>query len=413
MKKSIISSLILIVLFVILGASFSSCDDNDAPQESNKKDEVLDEEEYNRIKGYILNEFDEIWFSPSDVSKNVRLFAAQNKQQSHALCKGFINKEWDGNEITISYGDYGSVSMTPSIESGVYDEIRFNLKDITPFTLYIATPEYCAKENSTSTGSVDIIWWECENCLERYKNNPPERCEMCLLGKDFTSFRPIMGTEAPDIPFNGHEAVLMRKAGNGLEALYIGTTNVGAENETEFGKYFWWGDFVGAYSNSGFDFSEYNPAIKTYNKSAWDLYKPGWFTSYEDMITLRARFDAANFNWGGKWRMPTRNDWGWLENNASWTWTENYKSSGVNGYIVKSNETDGEVFLPAAGYCKGRELINPQTNGKYWCVRSTMGHYENFNGYKTSDYLKFTSYSSNPTYTEFRYLGLSVRPVSN
>jgi non-specific serine/threonine protein kinase len=414
MKKTIVSRLMLISLFVILGAALSSCDDNEPQQDSTQKDEALDEEEYNRIKGYILNEFDEIWFSPSDDSKNIRLFAAQNEEQSHALCEGVINKEWDGNDVTISYGEYGSVSVTPSIENGVYDEISFNLKEIQPFTLFIASQEYCAKENSTSSATVDVVWWECETCLERYKNNPPEAaCRICGRHKDFTRYRRVMGTEVLNDPFNGHEAVLMRKAGNGVEALYIGTTNVGAGNKTEIGKYFWWGDIVGAYSNSGFDFSENNPAIKTYNKSAWDLVEPGYFTSREDMNNLRSRFDAASFNWGGKWRMPTWKDWSWLKFNCSWTWTENYESSGVKGYIVKSNETEGEIFLPAAGYCKGSELIYPQVLGKYWSRGSFRAGYDAGDGYKTSDILRFTPSTAYPDYSEYRCMGLSVRPVSN
>ena len=78
--------------------------------------------------------------------------------------------------------------------------------------------------------------------------------------------------------------------------------------------------------------------------------------------------DAASVVLGGKWRIPTDEEWKELLNtdNCSWTWTT---LDGVNGYMVQSNKsgyTDNWIFLPAAG-CRDREnLSDVGEYGYYW-----------------------------------------------
>ena len=78
--------------------------------------------------------------------------------------------------------------------------------------------------------------------------------------------------------------------------------------------------------------------------------------------------DAARANWGGKWRTPTDEEWTWLRNNCTWTWTNDYLGDGSNkaGRIVTSNVNGNVIFLPAAGGRYGDILNDAGIRGNYW-----------------------------------------------
>ena len=117
--------------------------------------------------------------------------------------------------------------------------------------------------------------------------------------------------------------------------------------------------------------------------------------------------DAASVALGGKWRMPTDEEWTELRNtdNCSWTWTT---IDGVDGYKVqskKSGYTDNWIFLPAAGYRRSSNLSNVGPYGYYWS--SSLGMY----GPDDACGLDFgSSYVSRGIY--YRSDGQSIRPVS-
>ena len=79
--------------------------------------------------------------------------------------------------------------------------------------------------------------------------------------------------------------------------------------------------------------------------------------------------DVASKILGGKWRIPTDEEWTELRTNCTWTWTSNYNNTGVAGSIVKSNVsgyTNKSIFLPAAGRRYETDLINAGSYGEYW-----------------------------------------------
>ena len=64
---------------------------------------------------------------------------------------------------------------------------------------------------------------------------------------------------------------------------------------------------------------------------------------------LELEDDVAHVILGGKWRMPTDDEWAELLNNCTRTWTDNYNGTGVKGRIVTSNiegYKDKSIFLP-------------------------------------------------------------------
>ncbi len=172
--------------------------------------------------------------------------------------------------------------------------------------------------------------------------------------------------------YNGHAYVDL-----GLPSgLKWATMNVGATAPQSYGDYYTWGETTTK--------ANYSKATCTYN---------------DNPAVLPADHDAASVNWNGLWRMPTRAEWTELKNNCTWTWTTNYNSTGVAGYIVSKNSKS--IFLPAAGW-RDSALKDGGTHGNYWsssCGDSERVRYFHFHATFHGDYDN-TGYS-----------GHSVRPV--
>ena len=186
---------------------------------------------------------------------------------------------------------------------------------------------------------------------------------------------------------NGHEYVDL-----GLPSgLKWATCNVGANSPEACGNDYAWGE----------------TAPKT--NYTWDTYKfttdgGTTFTKYTETdgkITLDPEDDAAAVNWGGKWRMPTDDEWTELRENCTWTWTT---LNGVNGYEVTSKTNGNSIFLPMAFFRGSDGLYYTSYNGRYWSSSLYTG----------SPYLAwYVLFGSDNVYrgTYGRYFGRSVRPV--
>ena len=104
----------------------------------------------------------------------------------------------------------------------------------------------------------------------------------------------------------------------------------------------------------------------------------------------------------GKWRMPTEAQQNELRNNCTWTWTTR---NGINGYKVTSKTNGNSIFLPAAGFREDFRYSVVGMYGSYWS--STPQEVNN----KKANSIFFCS-SSCGANANYRYYGLSVRPVS-
>ena len=236
---------------------------------------------------------------------------------------------------------------------------------------------------------------------------------------------PVGATTAPPKPqINGHEYVDL-----GLSSgLKWATCNVGASAPEDYGDYFAWGETVPYYQEG---YSMEIPCThwigdKTgYN---WESYK--WckgsnetltkYCSYSDYgyngfkdgkTTLDEKDDAASYNWGGRWRMPTVTDWDELKdnNNCKWEWVGagNTEFGGIAGYKVTSLKGGYEecfIFLPAAGDRTGSLLKGVGDYGVYWS--SSLSNYSSYD----ASHLYFRSTGVGWLYNG-RINGYSVRPV--
>ena len=190
---------------------------------------------------------------------------------------------------------------------------------------------------------------------------------------------------------------------------YWADTNIGAENPWESGYYFWWGDTIGYKrmgnvwmagdgSSSNFSFDDAN--IPTCRKSIAELKREGWITANN---VLTPKHDAAQVQWGGGWRMPTKQELDDLCNRCDWEWTT---MNGVNGYVVcgKNGYASACIFIPAAGNVAGTSLYYAGSRGYDW---SSVPYSDN---YVSSWNLYFGSGSNGTSDCSRRY-GRSVRPV--
>ena len=189
---------------------------------------------------------------------------------------------------------------------------------------------------------------------------------------------------------------------------YWAETNIGADEPWECGYYFWWGDTVGykrennawvasdgSLSNFSFDSSN----APTHNKSVATLKSEGWFTADGVLVP---EHDAAHVQWGGGWRMPTKQELADLVSKCDWT---SATQNGVKGYVVKGKGTYASIsiFLPCAGDGYGPSLYGAGSSGNCW---SSVPFSDSYNAW----YLNFDS-DGHVTGTYARFAGMSIRPV--
>ena len=180
-----------------------------------------------------------------------------------------------------------------------------------------------------------------------------------------------------------------------------GSFNLGATKPEEYGDYFAWGETnpKDNYSWSTYIWcnGSYDTLIKYNNTSSYG-------TVVDNKTVLELDDDAASKLLGGKWRMPTDDEWTALRTQCEWTWTT---QNGVNGRLVTATNGNS-IFLPAAGDRSGASLYNAGSGSFYW----SSSLYTEFPNYP---YLAWGVYFDSDNVLRFsvdRYNGLSVRPVS-
>ena len=171
--------------------------------------------------------------------------------------------------------------------------------------------------------------------------------------------------------------------------------NIGATVPEEHGGYFAWGETAekNVYSWGWYLCKQAecgtnaDPFIKTTSI--------GWYT-------LGAAYDAAHAQWGGSWRMPTKDDFAELKENCT---SEKTTINGVSGYKY-TGWNGNSIFLPDGQIKDGANLTNNAYSLAYWT--SSNSHYS----YSTCQSADAFAPNGN-TQTLYRAYGLAVRPVSD
>ncbi len=199
----------------------------------------------------------------------------------------------------------------------------------------------------------------------------------------------------------------------------LGATTVADNKKTCYGDYFAWGETSEHSLKSDISFS--NPIENAFA----DGHSFETAPAIGDPATLPLDKDAAHSIWGLNWRMPTSAEFQALYEACGKTgeyctpssggtstttakgiyWCSNYK--GVEGLLFIVKDNGACLFFPAAGFGINTGLSLAGSSGYYWS--SSRDPSDTDFAYS----LDFDSGYVGPQSYNYRYHGLSVRPVSD
>ena len=188
-------------------------------------------------------------------------------------------------------------------------------------------------------------------------------------GRSVRLVKDIEGGEAtpdtPDTPDTPTEPEESENTENGHEYVDLGlsvkwaTCNVGASKPEDYGNYYAWGEVE---PKEVYDWSTYKWCDgSTYTQTKYCTKSSDGIVDNKTVLELSD--DAARANWGGTWRMPTREELDELCEQCTWTWIS---QNSVNGYKVTSNKNGNSIFLPAASRRRGSDVSSANSHGYYW-----------------------------------------------
>lgn len=180
--------------------------------------------------------------------------------------------------------------------------------------------------------------------------------------------------------------------------------NLGAETPEEIGDYFAWGETE---DKIGYYWSNYKFCINGNEKWLTKyVLDPGWsYTGDPDWKNeLEPEDDAATFNLGSRWRMPSlaQQDELFDSSNTTQEWTT---SNGISGLLITSVRNGKNIFLPATGFWWNGELV--ATDAGYYASRTLDSELDTDAWFMCAD----RKPSNCGTISGSRSFGRPVRPV--
>ncbi len=160
------------------------------------------------------------------------------------------------------------------------------------------------------------------------------------------------------------------------------TCNLGATAPYQYGNYYAWGE-----TSTKSSYTENNS--RTYEVNLGEIAGvPG--------------YDPARAAWGSEWRLPTAQELQELVDRCVWEWT----SQGAHYGCKVTGPNGNSIFLPTAGHRYESSLYFVGGYGNYW----SSTPFES--GPQSAGNLYFDS-GIYGVYWNYRYFGMSVRPVSD
>ena len=188
--------------------------------------------------------------------------------------------------------------------------------------------------------------------------------------------------------------------------------NIGAEEASQYGQMFAWGETTGYSSTDNsdhtfsWDYYLWNPSHdgQTFTKYSKDDQSPG-----DGKDRLEPEDDAAAAIWGDPWLMPTKADFTELIAGTTQSWVANYNGTGVSGmkFVSKAAGNSNYIFLPAVGARVDDSSYGAGTEGFYWSSSLSDDGAQQGRGlwFNSSDDSSISSFQT------IRSRGLSIRPV--
>ncbi len=196
-------------------------------------------------------------------------------------------------------------------------------------------------------------------------------------------------------------------------------SNMDSDRPDRYGNYFAWGEYNVHYNTlsplkwksgmeAGYAWSDYKWARGSGTKLT--KYCPTGKSSYwggpgspDGKTLLDKGDDIASEGTGGKWRLPTRDEWDALKKQCSMEWSSWNSTKGVY-FQSKVVGNTNKIFLPFAGTWDGTTLNNEGKSASYWSNAL-------YSDTPSSAYVMKITLSSVDEGLEMRNLGLPVRAV--
>lgn len=127
-------------------------------------------------------------------------------------------------------------------------------------------------------------------------------------------------------------------------------------------------------------------------------------TSYGIYARYETTSSAITVNWGGNWRMPTKDEFELLIASTNYTWETNFNGSGKKGgKFTDKTDSSKYVFFPAAGVGNYGSVEEEGTTSNIWSSTTNGSSYV----YR----LRMNSNTAIVNYVYATSYDLSVRPV--
>ena len=227
---------------------------------------------------------------------------------------------------------------------------------------------------------------------------------------------------------------------NTYKTIYFSDRNVGADSPTEPGLYFAWGDAngykinnTGVVENYDFSWQKYKYGIINHlYKYTNDAYCDEEYIADNKNILDKEDDGVINYMYKGEkniiqstdeyWRLPTSKEIEMLLNPAKFDILyinvigeviniEKTPYSAISGIKIVSKLTRKEIFIPAAGYCKGILCYKRNNYCDIWCCDIINSTNLDEIDYNKANQIHIEYNSGIKINNDYRYIGKQMRGV--
>lgn len=133
------------LLFLILSFGVTSC----SSWEDDTPDGFHGPKVAQWIQDNVLTSPTSIEVFAGDAANGCTLYGAvPDEATARWFCSEMIGSSWNGEPTVYDVPDsYGTIHLSSSDEEGVFCTAVVNVRSIEPFTLHLATKEYCSSDN--------------------------------------------------------------------------------------------------------------------------------------------------------------------------------------------------------------------------------------------------------------------------
>lgn len=286
-----------------------------------------------------------------------------------SACEG-EDEFWDAGDQQLTDESHGNLRNNRVVATGTVRDVRFtsatilcsanyNYKEslgIKPSIIYSTSPNrpMCGDPYTTQIEVKDFTKSECEVNLDNLNPGTTYYYRAYAIADGSEHYGDLKSFTTP-FDYSKIESVDL-----GLSVKWA-IHNIGASQPEELGKYFYWGQTSASTSKDWHDF-----ALST-------LVSHGYIDNNNNLCPS---YDTATELWGGKWRMPTKDEFQELIDKCEWkrvmkNGEEVALITGPNGNFIYMPRT-GSVFSYWTSSCSSSKAY-------YFEWKASLGIFYNYN----------------------------------